>query len=252
MEYSVEYDDPERNAEGATRAPYCEPGYIQKYLMGIVPVLLGGADEAVDSAALSEAIASAEGLGACQTFGTDSSVSALYVSRDIGSDGTQVKFEVSFELAWKPTYAGSVAVIKRVPVIDTHEPVARQVQAMNLPGPASVSGNNEAFTAASAADADTEHVGGSSSVNPYEALHAFMRFAVSPYFNAYVSAKEKAEQQHDGPGGHRDDKDAQQGVPMAKKKLAELELSLLHLQQNVDIPETVLNIHPDIARTVAD
>lgn len=37
---------------------------------------------------------------------------------------------------------------------------------------------------------------------------------------------------------------------MTKKKFAELELSLLHLQQNVEIPETHLIIHPFIQRAV--
>ena len=37
---------------------------------------------------------------------------------------------------------------------------------------------------------------------------------------------------------------------MTKKKIAELELSLLHLQQNVEIPETHLIIHPIIQRAV--
>ena len=37
---------------------------------------------------------------------------------------------------------------------------------------------------------------------------------------------------------------------MTKKKFAELELSLLHLQQNVEIPETHLIIHPVILRAV--
>jgi hypothetical protein len=40
------------------------------------------------------------------------------------------------------------------------------------------------------------------------------------------------------------------GIPMTKKKFAELELSLLHLQQNVEIPETHLAIHPVIQRAV--
>ena len=40
------------------------------------------------------------------------------------------------------------------------------------------------------------------------------------------------------------------GIPQAKKKFAELELSLLHLQQNVEIPETHLVIHPVIQRSV--
>ena len=37
---------------------------------------------------------------------------------------------------------------------------------------------------------------------------------------------------------------------MTKKKFAELELSLLHLQQNVEIPETHLVIHPIIQKAV--
>jgi dynein heavy chain 1 len=40
------------------------------------------------------------------------------------------------------------------------------------------------------------------------------------------------------------------GIPMMKKKFAELELSLLHLQQNVEIPETHLVIHPVIQRAI--
>ena len=37
---------------------------------------------------------------------------------------------------------------------------------------------------------------------------------------------------------------------MAKKKIAELELSLLHLQQNVEIPEISLSIHPAVQRAI--
>lgn len=40
------------------------------------------------------------------------------------------------------------------------------------------------------------------------------------------------------------------GIPVTKKKFAELELSLLHLQQNVEIPETHLIIHPVIQKAV--
>lgn len=39
---------------------------------------------------------------------------------------------------------------------------------------------------------------------------------------------------------------------MTKKKFAELELSLLHLQQNVEIPETHFTIHPAIQRAVEE
>ena len=39
---------------------------------------------------------------------------------------------------------------------------------------------------------------------------------------------------------------------MTKKKFAELELSLLHLQQNVEIPEMHFTIHPIIQRAVEE
>ena len=42
------------------------------------------------------------------------------------------------------------------------------------------------------------------------------------------------------------------GIPNTKKKFAELELSLFHLQQNVEIPETHLIIHPVIQKSVID
>ncbi len=40
------------------------------------------------------------------------------------------------------------------------------------------------------------------------------------------------------------------GIPVTKKRFAELELSLLHLQQNVEIPETRLSIHPIVQNAI--
>lgn len=41
------------------------------------------------------------------------------------------------------------------------------------------------------------------------------------------------------------------GIPVTKKKFAELELSLLHLKQNVEIPEVHLSVHPAIRKAIA-
>jgi dynein heavy chain 1 len=40
------------------------------------------------------------------------------------------------------------------------------------------------------------------------------------------------------------------GIPATKKRLAELELSLLHLQQNIEIPQVALTFHLIIQQTV--
>ncbi|KAF8883831.1 dynein heavy chain, N-terminal region 1-domain-containing protein [Infundibulicybe gibba] len=74
---------------------------------------------------------------------------------------------------------------------------------------------------------------------PYESLHAVVSCGVKPWFDAFVGAR-----------GSGKDGDTKMGIPMTKKKFAELELSLLHLQQNVEIPETHLVIHPIIQRAV--
>ena len=39
-------------------------------------------------------------------------------------------------------------------------------------------------------------------------------------------------------------------VPSVEKKIAELEMGLLHLQQNIDIPEISLAIHPSVTAMV--
>ena len=35
-----------------------------------------------------------------------------------------------------------------------------------------------------------------------------------------------------------------------EKKIAELEMGLLHLQQNIDIPEITLTVHPNVQNTI--
>ena len=39
-------------------------------------------------------------------------------------------------------------------------------------------------------------------------------------------------------------------APSVEKKIAELEMGLLHLQQNIDIPEITLTIHPTVATVI--
>ncbi|KAJ8515286.1 hypothetical protein ONZ45_g7260 [Pleurotus djamor] len=106
----------------------------------------------------------------------------------------------------------TVALIKRSPTLDSTTPLATQLQLMNLFG---------------------------SDETPYESLHAVVSRGVKPWFDAFVGSR-----------GQGKDGDTKMGIPMTKKKFAELELSLLHLQQNVEIPETHLVVHPVIQRAV--
>ena len=136
----------------------------------------------------------------------------------------QYVYSLSTEISFSPTTAASVALIKRPQPIDPSIPLPTQIQVINLPGIATLS------------DSTTQ----GSSVSPYEILHSIVHLALAPYFNAYTQGQKSLAGSSD-----RADPEAKTGVPGTKKKLAELELSLLHLQQNVEIPELVLSF-PDV------
>ncbi|KAI0358856.1 dynein heavy chain protein 2 [Trametes cingulata] len=121
-------------------------------------------------------------------------------------------YKLTQTLTYDPSHVTTLAIIKRGPILDSTSPLATQLHILNLFG---------------------------SDETPYESLHAVISCAMKPYFEAFVGSR----------GGGKDG-DSKMGVPVAKKKFAELELSLLHLQQNVEIPETHLTIHPVIQRTV--
>lgn len=74
--------------------------------------------------------------------------------------------------------------------------------------------------------------------SPYETLHAFISKTMAPYFKSYVKESGRA------------DRDGDKMAPSVEKKLAELEMGLLHLQQNIDIPEITLIVHPIVANVI--
>ncbi|GLB36818.1 putative dynein heavy chain [Lyophyllum shimeji] len=121
-------------------------------------------------------------------------------------------YQLTPHLAYHPSHVTTLALIKRGPTLDSTTPLASQLHILNLFG---------------------------GEETPYEGLHAVVSQGVKPWFDAFVGAR----------AGGRDG-DTRMGIPMTKKKFAELELSLLHLQQNVEIPETHLVIHPVIQRAV--
>jgi dynein heavy chain 1 len=137
-------------------------------------------------------------------------------------------YTVSQEITYLPTHVGSLAVIKRLPTLDQSRPLQNQLQLINLPG--------------------APNSGEPGQTSAYEFLHSYIHLAVSPYFNAYVDARHG--KSNEASSSKSKNEDNKMGVPMAKKKMAELELSLLHLQQNVEIPEISLNIHPVVQKAI--
>lgn len=120
------------------------------------------------------------------------------------------------------TTVASLAIIKRPQPLDPTIPLHSQLQIMNLPGTVVLNS------------------GAQGSVSPFEILHSMVHLALGPYFDAYTKGQET---QSHGRTNRFADGEAKTGIPVTKKKLAELELSLLHLQQNIEIPELSLALH---------
>ncbi|XP_072172912.1 cytoplasmic dynein 1 heavy chain 1-like [Diadema setosum] len=74
--------------------------------------------------------------------------------------------------------------------------------------------------------------------SPFETLHAYVSSAVAPYFKSYVRASGKV------------DRDGDKMAPSVEKKIAELEMGLLHLQQNIDIPDVTLPINQVVSTMI--
>lgn len=124
-------------------------------------------------------------------------------------------FHYSFtsSLSYSPHQAATLALIKHVPTLDTSTPLSSQLHFLNLFGPASSSSSSSV-------------AGGAAGSGVYEGLHRLLHWGVAPAFEAFVESKSK----RDGRRRVEESKegDSKMGIPMTKKKFAELELSLLH------------------------
>jgi dynein heavy chain 1 len=292
------------------------PQQLHDYLLSLLPLLLSASSTDLRRSLLVHSNASL-----IARFANDQSLQSVYINkiRQIQSsvntgvtaqdspsiiaptESTRFLYTVTNTLSWHPDNVSSLALIKRVPYIDTTRPISDQVHVLNLFGPALSSGNasiapgdnNNNKTGVPASnnggasivdDEDGQAIAratAAGSANPYGSLHSIVHLAVQPYFEAYISRKNTSTLQdgeHDEHlvGGNTvsgatstalvpnsttsastkksskdgNDLSSNTGIPIAKKKFAELELSLLHLQQNVEIPEIVLGVHPVVMRAV--
>ncbi|XP_007951321.1 cytoplasmic dynein 1 heavy chain 1 [Orycteropus afer afer] len=184
---------------------------LQKHLRKLVPLLLEDGGEA--PAALEAALEEKSALEHMRKFLSDPQVHTVLVERstlkeDVGDEGEEEKEFISYNIN-----------------IDIHY---------------GVKSNSLAFIKRTPViDADKPvssqlRVLTLSEDSPYETLHSFICNAVAPFFKSYIRESGKA------------DRDGDKMAPSVEKKIAELEMGLLHLQQNIEIPEISLPIHPII------
>ncbi|CAI7583026.1 unnamed protein product [Penicillium bialowiezense] len=232
------------NGVSATEATaLVDSGAVIQYLTEVLQVTLGAQKSELESdgSLLSESRYN-DTLQRCTRFASESQV-ALYVQKDIvAAEETNGEAEdqevvvkhvysLSSDISSAPTTVASVAIIKRPIPIDPTLSMASQVQVMNLPGPASLSN-------ASAQQGNSSH---------FQILHLLLHHALSPYFEASTRSLDTAVGTKS-----KTDTEAKTGIPGTKKRFADLELGLMHLQQNVEIPALNLPLHEVVQAALKD
>ncbi|KAI9871266.1 MAG: hypothetical protein M1830_003131, partial [Pleopsidium flavum] len=211
-----------------------DPSLVVHHLTELLQITLGASREDLEGpGSLLSKSKYTDTVQRCTRFASDSQV-ALYVRKDVvaidepnGVDKPldsppHYLYTLSSDISFSATMAASVALLKRPQPIDPSIPITSQIQVINLPGLASLSTGP----------------GHGSTVLPFEILHSIVHLALAPYFDAYTKGQENLTGSKS-----RVDGEARTGIPGTKKKMAELELSLLHLQQNIEIPELSLPLH---------
>ncbi|KAG6004495.1 Dynein heavy chain cytoplasmic [Claviceps maximensis] len=222
--------------------PTIEPERLVEHLAAVCQVALGATQEELEQpGSLLHKSRYPETVSRCTRFANDTQ-NVLYIQKDMAqsavvesvSDSSSPSpfcYTLSTEILSSATTVASLVLLKSPQPIDPTRPLTSQIFITNLPGPASL-------------NATVGEQG--ASLSPWEVLHSQVHHALVPYFDANT----KSQQLGNGSRG-RSDVDSKTGIPVTKKRLNDLELSLLHLQQNVDIPEISLTFH-SIVQSVID
>ncbi|WWC91126.1 uncharacterized protein L201_006067 [Kwoniella dendrophila CBS 6074] len=197
-------------------------------------------------------------------FATDPGCQVVYITKerylDLDEDDNPIPRN-SYRLHLPPTpphapnCISTLALIKISPTLDSLNPLGLQLHFLQLssssviPTPSLV--NDETPSGVSTAITTPTNQS-----TPYDGLHSLVHWGVAPWFDSYVSSKMNLAETNNNNNNNSNKKnqnggEASMGIPVTKKKFAELELSLLHLKQNVEIPEARLGVHPAIRKAVA-
>ncbi|PHH69379.1 hypothetical protein CDD80_6787 [Ophiocordyceps camponoti-rufipedis] len=234
---------PPSNGVASPTFPTVEPERVVDHLAAVCEIALGATRLQLEQPGnLLHKSRYAETISRCTRFANDAQ-SVLYVQKDVApssatENGAESAVPASFyytlstELSASASTVASLVLLKSPQPIDPTRPLTSQIFITNLPGPASLNA------------AVGEH---GASLSPWEVLHSQVHHALVPYFDANTRSQQAA----NGARG-RTEVDAKTGIPVTKKRLNDLELSLLHLQQNVDIPDISLTFHSIVQNVVEE
>jgi dynein heavy chain 1 len=232
-----------------------DPLHVLHHIAALIETTLGAARRELEAVgSLLSKASHAEAINKCARFAVDPQIT-LYAQKDVreelvnGHNDTpspltngpmkndsdrlaeiEHVYTLSSELSPAPTTVATIAFLKLSGPLDGRKSMASQIQVFHLPGSYNISGET-----ATPGDA----------ISPYEVVYSLLHNVLSPYFDAYTRQQGSATRNWYDP-------QAKGGVPGAKRRIAELEMSLLHLQQNTDIPMIHLPMHEVVMGAMQD
>ncbi|KKA28538.1 hypothetical protein TD95_002241 [Thielaviopsis punctulata] len=234
MEVSPSPQTPGVNGAVGTAFETIDTGRLVDHLVAVVEANLGASrDELEGIGSLMHPAKLPDTTTRVARFAADGQ-QILYIQKDILPSPvleeateepapTKYTYTLANDISSQSTTVSILSIMKKPMALDPSVPLPSQIYFLNIPGPATLN--------ATGSDQGP-------STSPYEILHTIIHNALVPYFDANTKVSSNANTRG------RADIDSKTGIPVTKKRWNDLELSLLHLQQNVEIPEVSLLFHP--------
>ncbi|KAK9478362.1 dynein heavy chain, N-terminal region 1-domain-containing protein [Lipomyces japonicus] len=205
------------------------------YLRKLLGAILGASSDDLDQSLF---VDNSDTVRKLTEFGSEPNANAIFVFKCFSED-SEVAQESNLNLAYSYTLrtdlipqshaVATLSIIKRAAPLDFTVPLELQLQIINLPSNAVA----------------LENRSNESAFSPYESVYSLMHLAIGPYFDALIKKDDHLQTIDTGA-----ESESKTGFPAMKRKFAELELSLLNLQQNMDIPQLALTFHPVIQKAL--
>ncbi|KAK7206778.1 dynein heavy chain, N-terminal region 1-domain-containing protein [Myxozyma melibiosi] len=229
---------PSKNGNTDTNLSY-DTDILISYFRNVCQVLLGAATSDLDRTIFSD---TSNAVTQLATFAGDVNIAVLFVEKSrVEDDISDLEYTYTLSPMISPTKdtISLIAVIKRASQLDVSISMESQLQVVNLP--------NVLSEAALKQKANDEMQISGTAGTPYDVLYSLVHLALVPFFDAFTRGKGSILGTNENEARAAD---AKTGIPATKKRLTELELSLLHLQQNIEIPQLTLTFHPAIQQVL--
>ncbi|KTW31656.1 dynein heavy chain [Pneumocystis jirovecii RU7] len=217
--------------DDSTYIPTFDLKVLINFISNLVEVILDANEHDINE----YIITSNDCLQKCAKFVSDTTLTVLYIVKDvknlidnIDNNNASYNYYLNLELSPSTQTVAILALIKSSKQLNPAIMLQDQLQILNIP-------------------LWFQEERSSTSMIPYEALYTLIHSALSPYFDAFVKEKDKM---FDSTKSL--EADYRSGFSAIKKKIVELELSLLNLQQNIEIPKMSLTIHPEIEKFITE